>query len=188
MGPPPPPPLARQRQAEARAAPPTPSVLQPAPESPNPDNYNGLGQLLDGQPMEVSEDLTQQYGADEIPAGQQHPDDLQDGSADGRIDPCSAFTPHVPILQIEAGFPETHLAKDMAGWLLKNNRRLSTIAQEDFPEFVQKVRIAYEDSPVEGRPKLEDLATQWGLPPLLAAKMIPNTLYKIIAVAVVLAA
>jgi hypothetical protein len=138
--------------------------------------------------MEVSDEPTQQYGADEIPAEQQYPEALQDGSADGEIDPCSAFTPNAAILQIEAGFPETHLAKDMAGWLLKNNRRLSAKAREDFPRFVDKVRLAYDDIPLDGRPKLEDLATQWGLPPLLAVKMHPNTLYKIIAAAVVLAA
>jgi hypothetical protein len=184
MGPPQPP----QRQSEGGAAPPTPSVLEPTPDSPNPDDYNELGELLDRQPIEISDDLTQPYETEEIPAGQQHPEAIHDGSADSVIDPCSALTPDAPILQTEEGFPETHLAKDMAGWLLKNNRRLSAKAQESFPGFVDKVHRAYEDTPLDARPKLEDLATQWGLPPLLAVKMHPNTLYKVIAAAAVLAA
>jgi hypothetical protein len=164
-----------------------------------------MGQLLDEQPMEVSDDPTQQYGADEqpmevsddptqqygadaIPEEQNHPDAFQDGSAEGDIDPCAAFTPVAATLQTEAGFPETHLAKDLAGWLIKNNRRLSAKAREDFPRFVDKVRLAYNDLPLDERPNLGDLATQWGLPPFLAEKLHPNTLYKIVAAAVVLAA
>jgi hypothetical protein len=177
-----------QRQRKDRAAPPTPSVLEPTPDSPFPAHYDELNETLDRQPIVISDEPTQLYEAAEIPAGQQHPETIHDGTADSVIDPCSALTPDAPILQIEEGFPETHLAKDMAAWLLKNNRRLSAKAQERFPEFVDRVHRAYEDTPLDARPKLEDLATQWGLPPLLAVKMHPNTLYKVIAAAAVLAA
>jgi hypothetical protein len=146
----------------------------------------------DEQPMGVSHDPTPQYGADAIPEEQNHPEAFQDGSADyivvGDIDPCTAFTPAAATLQTEAGFPKIHLAKDVAGWLIKNNRRLSAKAREDFPRFVDKVRLAYNDLPLDERPNLGDLATQWGLPPFLAEKLHPNTLYKIVAAAVVLAA